>query len=262
MAWKLMNNLKFYTRNIASAALAGFVIGMAYVMVLSTNWEDNLIRYGTYGITILVSLFASAIAVGGVLLNLNKQQELIERRHIAARAVLPITLSRLHKLAEYGFETVLDVPALREGNPEVAIKHLKELQISSEDLTQIRECIEAADSETQAWLSLILAHWQIQESRLETDLLDNNIIPKDERQLASAGVDWLIIRAMISHLYDYARTGSSPSHTLESKELRIPLRIPKFDQSELAGAQTRYKEFIEKNGGWSIDGFRERLKSP
>ncbi|MFO8126667.1 hypothetical protein [Yoonia sp.] len=184
-----MNNIQFYTKNIAGAALGGCFIGVAFMWVLTTNWEDNLIRYGTYGITIFVSLFASAVAVGGVLLNLNKQQELIERRHIAARAVLPITLSRLNKLAEYGFETAINAQALREGPSEVAIKHLKKLQISSEDLTQIRECIEAADSETQAWLSLILAHWQIQESRLESNLLENNVIARTQRQLASAGVE-------------------------------------------------------------------------
>lgn len=255
-----MKKIHFYTRNIAFSALLGCLLGMAYVGVLSSGWEENAVRYGTYGITVLVGLFASAIAVGGVLLNLNKQQELIERRHISARAVLPLTLSRLHKLTEHGFETVLNVPKLREGPKEEAINQFQKLQIPGDDIKQIRECIEAADGETQAWLSLILAHWQLETSRLESTLLSEamNTTP---RQLASSGIDWLTIRAMVIHLFDYSRTGQVPNATLRSKYIAVPILSKHLHNAELAEARTLQLESIGANGGWTFEGFKDRFVS-
>ena len=118
--------------------------------ILGSGWQENAVRYGTYGITVVAGLFASGIALGGALLNLDKQRELTERRHIAARSVLPLTLSNLYKLTETGFETVLESETLKAGPPEEALRRFHDLQLPKDDVRQIRDCIEAADPITQA----------------------------------------------------------------------------------------------------------------
>jgi hypothetical protein len=253
-----MQKVDFYTKNIAFSAMIGCIIGMVYVAMLSSNWSENAVRYGTYGITVLVGFFASAIAIGSALLSINKQQELIDRRHISARAVLPLTLSRLYKLAEDGFETVLNTNALRNVSREDAITQLQRLEIPTDNIKQIRECVEAADKETQEWLSLILAHWQLETSRLESTLLTENL-SYDARDLANSGVDWLVIRAMIIHLFEYSRTGSAPEAALALNDIAAPLRSGHRHNEELSNARTRKLQHIEANGGATFEGFRSRL---
>ncbi len=255
-----MNKIGFYTKNIAFAAFLGCLIGMAFFAIIGSGWHEQAVKYGTYALTVLVSLLASAIAIGGVLLNLDKQRELVERKHIAARSVLPLSLSRLHKLTESGFETVLDVPELRNGPREEALQRFQNLRIPSEDIQQIRECIEAADPPTQAWLSLILAHWQLETSRLESTLFDENLetIP---RQLANSAIDWLTIRAMIIHLFDYSRTGRPPNSNLKPDYIVVPILSHHLHSTDLADARTRVLEYINEKGGWSFKGFQSRFLS-
>jgi hypothetical protein len=254
-----MNKIGFYTNNIASAALSGCLIGILFFMIVGSGWNENAIRYGTYGLTVLVSLFASSVAIGSALLSLDKQTELVNRKHVAARAILPLTLANLYKTSEKGFEISLNVIKLREQEINTRTTEIDTLRIPADDIKQIRDCVEASDPKTQEWLALIIAHWQIEISRLEDRLFENDLIIIDG-QPETAGVNWLTIRSMIIHLFGYARTGNAPSPILDPDKIVAPIMSKHLHSLNLARAREEKIAYVNENGGWDIKGFKSRFE--
>ena len=260
-----MIKLKFFTENVAIAAFLGYLLGMAYVALLSSGYEENVIKFGTYGLTILSGLLASGLALAGVMANLNFQEEARKRESdnslAAARAVLPFTLSTLHRLSEQGFETAMKTESLRKGTHADAMAAVRALEVPSGQIERLQKCIEYTGDHSKEWLSLIIAHWQIETSRLESSLLDKRL-SISSYQIKSSAADWLLIRALISHLFDFSRTGIEPEDELDRSEFTAPFFGGHFDDSELLDAIERHKKYFDECGGWTTRAFRERMKIP
>ncbi|MFT5631672.1 MAG: hypothetical protein ACI9HB_002853 [Gammaproteobacteria bacterium] len=241
----------------------GIFLGVCSALLLSwlfdSDVNEDVTKLYTFVFTAIMSLFASSLAVFGVLLNLNKQQELIERRHIAARAVLPLTLSRLYSLTERAFEVALDTTTLRARPEDVRRNLLQKLRLTKDDIEQLRDCIEASDEQSQAWIALIIAHWQIEISRLEGRLLDPNLV-FTASQVNKSAIDWLTIRAMASHLFEYSRTGNRPNDVISADLICVPISSPHLYNVGLQDSRGKHLDHIRNNGGLSYSGFKARLE--
>tara|TARA_R110002094_G_C4888131_1_gene209504 strand:- start:193 stop:984 length:792 start_codon:yes stop_codon:yes gene_type:complete len=242
----------------------GIFLGICFALLLSwlfdSDIKEEMTKFYTFVFTAVISLLASTLAVVGVLLNLNKQQELIERRHIAARAVLPLTLSRLYGLTERAFEITLDTTALRKRPEDVRRNLLKKLRLTKDDIEQLRDCIEASDEQSQAWIALIIAHWQLEISRLENRLLDQNLLFLDS-QLHNSAIDWLTIRGMAIHLFEYSRTGKKPDNKISADIICLPIHSPYLHTQSLEEAREKKLAYFQNNGGLTFSGFSARLEN-
>lgn len=245
--------------NLPLGVAIGVIFALGICAVFDADVSENLTKFYTFLGSAVLSLFAAAVALSGVLANLQKQDELVERRHVAARVVLPIVLSRLYSIAERGFDTVMTLDSFKASDREAALTSLKLIEIPPDDLTKIRDCVEVAGPQVQAWLTLILAHWQIEVARLESKF-DENLITVKSQQYSSA-VDWLIIRAMIIHLFDYSRTGRAPSSTLNKDSISIPLLSQHMNNVEVRDKIAARHDWYLGNYGYSLVGFQKRLVS-
>lgn len=262
---KLTMMVTLYLKNTALGALIGFFIGAGFIVLLGSEFSDNLIRYGTYGLAIVATLFASGLALVGVFANLNNQQE-IERNQrdqalFAARAVLSLTLSALHQKSILGFDIAMDIDQLRKEDIEVRIEKLDTLRISKEYIEQIKDCIECSDGTAQDWLMLIPAYWQVSIARLEGVVLDTNLFA-DDYQNANRAVEWLAIKSMISQLFEFARLGNAPPDEMSIERISVPIESDHLygqHSKQLSDAIKRNSEFYNRTGGRSIKAFRNRL---
>lgn len=215
-----------FINNIAFGVLIGFYIGIGFVLFLGTDVSTHVSKNGIYALTVSATLIASTLALAGVKANIDKQQELSDQKTkrslAAARAVLPLTLSGIRKKAEVGFKIKLDAVQNRKLETHEKLALFETIRISDDDLERISKCIEHSDESVGGWLEVILAHWQIESSRLHSDLFCEDFEPEIERcQIHSA--DWLMIVAMIDQLFDFSRVGKAPNEVLENSRFRIPL---------------------------------------
>jgi hypothetical protein len=257
---KISNKYMIQLRNLPFGVFLGICFALSLCWLFDSDIREEITKFYTFVLTAIISLFASSLAVFGVLLNLNKQQELIERRHVAARAVLPLTLSRLYRLTEQAYEMTLETRNLRTRVEDVRRSRLGKLKLTKDDIEQLRDCIEASDEQSQAWLALIIAHWQVQISRLETSLIDPNLV-LISHQIDNSAIDWLIIRGMAIHLFNYARTGVPPNDDMSPDSIILPMSSPHLHSVALQDARKQKLDFIQSHGGYSFEGFKARLAS-
>lgn len=214
----------------------------------------------------LAGLIAATLALAGVLTNIANQNHLVDKQRLArlgsARAVLPLTLSRINSVCLLGFHVAEQIEALKI-DPVQARLRFDALEISGDDLKTLKECIEVADSNSAAWLSLIVAHFQIQVSSLESPLFDPNFLILDE-QVANRAAQWALIQCFIMHLFTFSRTSIPADDTLPRERFSLPFDINPFSASafEVGKAIVQTRSYFNENGGWSAGAFLIRLKPP
>lgn len=249
------------TENPALAALIGCFLGGAFVWFIGSDWEDNLIRYGTYAIAAISTLFASFLAWQSATRSINHQlQQSAEDRFRelnAARALLPATLSEIHSLAEFGFQSCLNMKSVRK-DPEKANRIISRLKLSDQMMKNLQDCIRQSDGAAKEWLILIPSYWQIATERLDSNLFTDGLLILDG-QPEHASLDWLILKAIVLHLFDFARTGQEPVEELDQLHFTANFStICRFDPV-FHEAKDKYSEYVSKHGGWTISGFQSRL---
>lgn len=202
----------FNRENFPFGVLIGCAIGGLFVSFIEWPLSEAIRGYATFAIGIVVALLTSSFAIAGLLFRMERERS---QALLAARATLPARLSELYAMSLEGAQLALDVKEHRTENDHSRKARLDALALSKDMTGELKEVIKYADKATASWLSLILAHWQINLSRLSGQLNDRNMtIP--EHQPGYRATDWMLMYNMISHLFNFARTGTQPNDELPS----------------------------------------------
>lgn len=90
-----------HLKNVPIAIFFGFALGLGISMLLGSDIDEELKRYGTYFMTATMTLVASGIALATTIWN---SEAVRERKLYAAKASLPMALSKLTSVAKSGFK--------------------------------------------------------------------------------------------------------------------------------------------------------------
>lgn len=135
------------------------------------------------------------------------------------------------------------------------------IRISKEEIDVLKNCIKYSNPTTARWLSLIIAHFQIQTSRTEAALNTVNATTPPTAA-ASSALQWILLRELIGHLFEFSRTGQLPSEILDNSGIVFPIHAsqtgPVFNN--WGKAYQRLTNYHANNGGWTSKAFQARLK--
>lgn len=202
--------LSYLRDNVAIAALLGCFVGIGFMLLLGSGFSDNAVKFGTYGIAILVSLLASGFALVGVFANINNQNKLADQQHqnalTASRAVLPIALTEITTKCRRGIE-------IRLGhNVEKYSPHqrLEQITITETSLRILQSNVETASSQNAEALSKAIAGYATVVARYRN--VNSSCTQDNEkaRQGSSheglgAAICWAEVLIRFENCADYAR---------------------------------------------------------
>lgn len=251
-------------RNVSIGAFCGACLGVCFMLLIESPLSENYVKYGIYGIGALVALLGSGLALAGVLANIDNQNRLAEEENkkslLAARAALPPVLASLNSKAEAGYKNAVDFETQKSWEIEFKEESVEKSSISASEIAVLQECIKYADSISARWLSLIVAHFQIQASRLEGSLTTSGLI-KLEGQVADDAINWRILSAMIAHMFEFSRTGKKPEEFLPENTVNIAVDVASknLSREDLEKARSRKVKYIEETHGWTSTGFQNAL---
>lgn len=259
-----------FLRNFALGCFTGAFIALSLAWLLDETVSTALQKNWIYLVSAGVTLLAASLALLGTFSVIENQNKLAkeenEKSLLAARAALPPVLSSLYQKCSNAFEISDNQLEVRR-NEKMALRLLSELELSSKELKALTECIKHADADTARWLSLIISHFQIAQARLNRHLLNSDLyadpLEDNYQSVAYRAVDWLEIKALVSHVFDFARTGNLPATGLDTSKISLP--IDNFG----TGPTARYwdhtyenlMDHYDENGGTSSFGFQQRLLS-
>lgn len=232
-------------RNISMGAFLGFLFGLAFFLFIDSDLNAEWTKYGTYGVTAAVSLFASAVALYGILASIEHQSYLSERQKsqslAASRAMLPLALTQLVDIAGRAISiNMKPIEALKD--QEAASRIADELEINEEITRILKDCIRDSEGNAHIWLCHIVSHYQVYRSRTNGFLSDlkAGLVTDERAKLAS---DWSVFLCIVEHLFAYSRGATDAPE-------KIDLRLPYFSTSieradpELAHELRRYFDLL------------------
>jgi hypothetical protein len=260
-------NLTGFKRFLLNFPL-GLFLGAVFTLLLAWKLESlasqAIERNYVSLFAACAGLIAAVLALAGALTNVANQNELSEKQRIArlraSQAVLPLALARIHNVTTLGILLAAEAEELRK-NPAEARARLNTLGISDNDIKTIKDCIEVADPASAAWLGLIMAHFQIELSRLETRLFDPAMIVMPG-QTANSVADWCLIRGFTEQLFNFSRTGAAASGVLAKDKLTFPLDVAGLGfhlEEQIQTTITKTVQYFDEKGGWGIEAFKARL---
>ncbi len=223
---------------------AGFLLGVFVCGIILISF--SIIELAPWSVEKYDGLLAAFLALVGAIFtvlmisNQISQSErhfrhMRNRRLLAARAVLPHTLTMLNDYAEGAVKYSIDLYrhhfSIEELTKGEAFKGMVPA-IPTGSIEALKDCIEYADEKTAENLSLLLSWLQIQNSRLIDAPLDSGLEGNHIRVVSEYGLsmyihDALKLQLMLSPFYEYARK--------EITEVRtIPLKRNSFIMSLMA----------------------------
>ena len=252
-----------FINNFAFGCFVGSLSTLILAWILDENVGVAFQKNAIYLFTFAATLGAAALALLGTLTVISNQNEIAyqenNRRLLAARAALPPVLSSLYQKAVTGADMTANQKPLK-ATPKKAQKALRKLAITSSEMLVLKECIKYADEDTSRWLSLIISHFQIHRSRLNSAFFTRGLIIIDI-QVARATLEWFLIKIMIEHLFEFSRTGKQPDFELDSTKIRYPIQLghsgPVYNNWDQVVEDLVV--YIDKYGGWSGAAFQRRL---
>ncbi|NIY77974.1 hypothetical protein HCZ23_00620 [Celeribacter sp. HF31] len=207
-----------FLRNFPFGIFLGFIAAMGLFWFLEADLNDDLTRYGTYILTALASLLASAAAFATAVWNTERQRE---ARLRAARAALPMALTHLISVARSGIDYSLKSNIFLDDSDNLE-EVSNAIEIPPSILEILRSCIENSDEETGLWLSLTISRYQVYRSRL-LGLIEDTNMPSSDFYRSSYAANWSLYHAIVEHLFRYAREGIRPEASFETQRLHSPM---------------------------------------
>ncbi|MBV2359783.1 hypothetical protein KUH32_08355 [Thalassococcus sp. CAU 1522] len=203
-----------FIRSFPVGVMIGASIGIAYVFALESNWNEAVTEYVLYGLTALVTLGASAIALTTAIWDSESKRD---RRLRAAKASLPMALSELMQVAERGIRlSLMDTAVLRDSETGPNVR--AELAVSETSLATLKECIESADETSAKWLVNIVAHYQVYVSRIDGAATDRSL-GRSEHNRQHDAANWILWASMVAHCFDFARGEDVIPETMDGEQL-------------------------------------------
>ena len=214
-----------FLKNFPFGIFVGFIAAMTLFWIFGADISDDLTRYGTYVLTAMASLLASAVAFATAVWNAERQRELRLR---AARASLPLALSEMVSASRNGYQYAKNTTGwddIETNFPQLQ----NDINLSDKTIETIQAVIASSDTVTADWLAVFLAHYQVNVARLTGRSTDFKNIGFEDDCIDECA-DWIIQTAIVNHLFNYARTGSEPE-TKFSLPL-LPLADRHSDEAE------------------------------
>lgn len=243
----------------------GLLLGAAFALFLAWAIDgdvgESLAKNGTYIFSALASLLAASIALVGVFSNIENQNQLAERNRLAslraAKAVLPLALTKLYSVAEAGFDFALEEETFyREPSNRETI--LAKLALDAAVLSTLKECISFGDEVSSAWLSAIIRKYQICFARHDRRLSDHDLLLMDFDR-AGLAANWAILLAMVAHSFEFARGGQKIPEILVRKKLKLPLGSKFFGHAIYSMAWTEMAGWAAHSNGYSISDLEDLI---
>ncbi|WP_238363929.1 hypothetical protein [Mesobacterium pallidum] len=193
--------LYFLLQNTSFGAFVGMLLGIGFMVFMDRRLEEEHIRYGTYLLTALTTMGASALALAGTLVavDINRQNEEERRRAklAAARAVLPLALSELSAICLTAVESIYD-------GTEARRQSIQRLTETSALLETLKENVEYGGPEIREALSDIVRVFQILTSRFRKDIFFDTT-----GNTAESVVSWAELYSMVAACFEYSRRWSN-----------------------------------------------------
>lgn len=217
--------------------MLGILIGLFFMYVLNSNFSDRFVD-NFFNLTSILFVFLGAgLATFGVLISLNQtettRQQERQSRLKANRALLTPILSEISQAADLNCRIFLaksranrdaneNLNTPRDELSEYASQEILLVQpfISGEYFQIYRDCIELADDTSRNWLIAISNSYQLASARTSrSDDIALEVDPDDFDICTAYSIctDWLLVRNLTNHCFEYARGRSD-----EIQEL-IPL---------------------------------------
>lgn len=174
----------------------------------------------------------------------------------AARAVLPLALSRAISVAKSGMEYA-------SGSAVGTRQQIEEaLSLDEAVISIFRDCIRAADPVTREWLQVLIARYQVYHARMDTWCqsavpANNGGVLSLVTQREDAIMDWATFHALVEHFYPFARrmTEAVPRR-LDATRLRSAYFLHLFHLDFHPTFQARIDRRNERLADGDIEHFR------
>jgi hypothetical protein len=209
-----------FLKNFPFGIFIGFIAAMGLFWFLGADLSDDLTKYGTYILTAMASLLASAAAFATAIWNSEQQREAQLK---AARANLPLALSELVTVSRFGFNYAQETEGW-DNSAENFPNLETDTKIPPHTLKTIEAVISSADPITSEWLTLFLNYYQVNTSRLLGRKEDYKNLGFTENCIENSA-EWLVQLSIVNHLFDYARTGRQPSKQITQAKPTVPLEL-------------------------------------
>ena len=212
-----------YLDGVALGIFLGFVFSIVVVWAL-VDAPNNVAKFLSDHITHAVTLFAAALALFGISKQIQSNFDLTEKTRLAkldaARATLPIVLSKIHRLSE---ERIYGI-AFGKAQPSAGTKW----EISEGELTILKECIEHANGIEKRIMLDVCRIYQVLIVRWEKLQFDDLFSappaakgsPTYLTRLRQFGAmtNWAALKSNCNALFDYARGEQSDPTTDKMKD--------------------------------------------
>ena len=244
--------LKFrWILNFPLGLFWGAVTAFSVAAFLDAEVKSDLLnRVGPSMLSALTTLLAAAIAVTGVLRNIENQNSLAEqarqRKLAAARAVLPLALSEFYKVCDSHLTRLSNGErTVTEGQPE----------LSSTSHETLKLVIENADPVTQKSLGFLLMCYQVVVARYHDEQASDPEELETEASIklakysrASALGLWASLKALVAVQFEYARKGEEKDRTdMAKRSFEFELMHCKRRDGWLLTNDELYRELLEAN---------------
>lgn len=188
--------------NISLGVLIGWWSAFAFTMLALGSPAAFFDKFGGAIVTASATIMASGVAIAGLL---NARQRSLE----AAKAVLPLALSKFHSASEVAI--ALYYRSCRAAHLACIPSAFSEAdlagtEIDSEVMSALQKCIEHAKGGDAARLANLIRRYQVARSRLVgRDLTLSNLEESD----AGECINWCVLSRLIDDCYEYARGESA-----------------------------------------------------
>ena len=178
-------------------------------------------------------MLAAGAAFGSILLQLKATPLTAAAPRLAslraAQAALPLALSEIVRVSNTGVDYASKDHAFFK-LPNSRSEYENATGISEDTLNVLKTCIEFADEQSAKWLAVVLQHYQVANARLLSHF-DELPVTYDKSDQAKHARDWLIVKALTEHLFDFARGAETTPENLDAGLIRRPLFAPWFHTS-------------------------------
>ena len=196
----------------------GALVGMFYTwFVIGSPHTEELSNFVNTIMTILASLLAAGAAIASASWE-SERRKAGELR--AAKVTLPLALTDFVRVSESGIRYALEDEAFFK-SAENRARYVSDISLSNETLETIKSCVASADETSAKWLSVLVQHYQVYNSRLLSNFDDLGVRYSDY-QKAEHIEEWILLKALAEHLFDYSRGAQGTPNTFDTELLRLP----------------------------------------
>jgi hypothetical protein len=234
-------------QNASFWILLGVFIGITYFILIETNLGGDYTKFWAYGLSAMVTLFASGVALAGVFSNIENQNKTNRENRtqalLASKALLPLALSQLHQIAEQGTSFAFEDDSFFRVSENGATVR-ERLDIDEATIAILKECMELSDDTTRKWMTVLLSRYQISRSRL-VGSVESPFDRINNEKRGDHAFEWELIRAIVNHLFAYSRdidNRTSPKMHINIETISMPITHAQRGSNLYQELQERIRE--------------------